>query len=233
MTQDDFSGTDSLISYSTISGNSANGVIGGVSITSYQEGVDIEESTISGNSAAASVGGLYIAASRISIANSTIAFNTAANSAYGSAGLTVDGIRPTGNSFTLDSTIIAGNTVGIANAPFDFTVSMTSNSVPLTGARNLIYATDADIPADTLVGKCPLLARLANNGGPTQTHALMGHSPAIDNGSNPNGDAYDQRGGPFVRMSGPPGLPYPSADIGAYDVDQADEIFNVGFEGCS
>src|SRR5262245_61853071 len=41
----------------------------------------------------------------------------------------------------------------------------------------------------------PLLGPLQNNGGPTQTHALLSRSPAIDTG-NPNGcrDQFDQFG---------------------------------------
>ena len=67
-----------------------------------------------------------------------------------------------------------------------------------------------------------------DNGGPTQTHALLSHSPAIDAGSSKAGLAYDQRGqGPpaYVRVSGA------ATDIGAYEVQQGDIIFNSGFEG--
>src|SRR5690606_708942 len=57
----------------------------------------------------------------------------------------------------------------------------------------------------------PMLGPLAFNGGPTQTHALLAGSPAIDKGSNPAALTTDQRGAPFVRVSGP------QADIGAYE----------------
>src|SRR5262249_34056431 len=40
----------------------------------------------------------------------------------------------------------------------------------------------------------PLLDPLADNGGPTQTHALRPGSPAIDHGSNPLNLPTDQRG---------------------------------------
>ncbi len=62
----------------------------------------------------------------------------------------------------------------------------------------------------------PLLGPLANNGGPTQTHALLAGSPAIDAGnpatpgSGGNAcEATDQRG--YAR---PAGL---ACDIGAYE----------------
>lgn len=50
----------------------------------------------------------------------------------------------------------------------------------------------------------PLLAPLADNGGPTQTHALLPGSPAV-NGGEPFAAAppnFDQRGSPFPRVAG-------------------------------
>ena len=87
---------------------------------------------------------------------------------------------------------------------------------------------------------CPRLGPLPDNGGFNQTHALLSGSPAIDHGDNvlidPNTMApygYDQRGralanGEFdyVRVSGS------SADVGAYEVQKNDIVFNAGFEGC-
>jgi hypothetical protein len=40
----------------------------------------------------------------------------------------------------------------------------------------------------------PMLAPLANNGGPTRTHALLAGSPAIDQGDNNGAPTTDQRG---------------------------------------
>src|SRR5262249_56717111 len=53
---------------------------------------------------------------------------------------------------------------------------------------------------------------LADNGGPTQTHALLPGSPAIDTGSNPASLTTDQRGGIFVRSFGA------APDMGAFEV---------------
>lgn len=47
-----------------------------------------------------------------------------------------------------------------------------------------------------------MLGPLADNGGPTQTHALLPGSPAIDIGFNIGGEEFDQRGEPFSRVSG-------------------------------
>ena len=55
----------------------------------------------------------------------------------------------------------------------------------------------------------PLLAPLADNGGPTPTHALLPGSPAINQGSST--ESNDQRGAPFVRNFGG------GVDIGAYE----------------
>jgi len=68
---------------------------------------------------------------------------------------------------------------------------------------------------NNILGQDPVLGPLANNGGPTLTHALLAGSPAIDKGSNPNALAFDQRGTPFVRTSGA------QTDIGAFEVQGA------------
>ena len=68
----------------------------------------------------------------------------------------------------------------------------------------------------------PLLGPLANNGGPTSTHALLGGSPAIDAG-NPSdvGGAFscfpfDQRGMP--RPADGDGNEVPICDMGAFEL---------------
>src|SRR5262249_55943785 len=60
-------------------------------------------------------------------------------------------------------------------------------------------------------GVNPMLGPLQNNGGPTQTMALLPGSPAIDHGSNPAGLTTDQRGTGFRRaING-------HIDIGAFE----------------
>ena len=62
------------------------------------------------------------------------------------------------------------------------------------------------------------LGPLADNGGPTKTHALLPGSVAIDAGPDPSvlptfpGGEYDQRGEPYARVSGG------KVDVGAYEV---------------
>jgi hypothetical protein len=69
-----------------------------------------------------------------------------------------------------------------------------------------------------------MLLPLADNGGPTRTHALRAGSPAEDAGNNASGDPSDQRGTGFPRVIGP------SADIGAFEGVDADAIFFDGFD---
>jgi hypothetical protein len=66
--------------------------------------------------------------------------------------------------------------------------------------------------ANNLAGVDPLLGPLANNGGPTKTHALLPGSPAINHGANPAGLTFDQRGSPFLRAFGG------GVDIGAFEL---------------
>ncbi len=103
-------------------------------------------------------------------------------------------------------------------------------------ANNLIRATASTVTgltADTIFNACPHLGTLRKNGGLTATHALLSHSAAIDAGNNSFAEDFDQRGSvttsgvmDYQRLSGG------AADIGAYEVQQSDIIFNTDFEGC-
>jgi hypothetical protein len=87
-------------------------------------------------------------------------------------------------------------------------------------------AANVPLPPDTLRVD-PLLAPLADNGGPTLTHALLPGSPAIDAGGNDYDFTYDQRGFGYARRSGV------RPDIGAFEVQQPsapDSIFRDGFD---
>ena len=121
----------------------------------------------------------------------------------------------------LESTIVAGNTIG-DNADDIFAPGGT-----VEGSHDLIGVAPAmTLPADTIGGD-PQLLPLADNGGPTMTHALAAGSPAIDAGSNPLALSFDQRGEGFVRVFGS------AADIGAFEVqpnEPTDRIFANGFD---
>ncbi|HKE47858.1 MAG TPA: choice-of-anchor Q domain-containing protein [Rhodanobacteraceae bacterium] len=169
----------------------------------------IVNSTIAGNRSVATVGGLNLIVAA-TISNSTIANNVAFN---GFAGILMSG--PT---LDLESTIIAGN-IGF-NVPDDLDVF---GSPVITGASNLVVASSAPLPPDTL-GDDPLLGTIGDYGGLTWTIPLLDGSPAIDHGNNIAQLATDQRGSGFARDVG--GGP----DIGAFEVQGSDVIFRNGFD---
>src|SRR5436190_1308654 len=115
------------------------------------------------------------------------------------AGLAING------NVRIDSSIISGNTCN--GAPSDLGEdSNTGTSIP--GANNLIGHSDIQVPPDTIFANDPRLGALANNGGATQTHAVLADSPALDAGNNASGFQSDQRGNGFPRVKGA------AADIG-------------------
>lgn len=192
---------------STLSGNQAEH-IGGGSFGELSENGDvvISDSTISGNTSMHTPAGIEIDGSskRVSVVNTTIAFNTAAE-----LFLPLDdggGITQSG-TVRYNSSIIARNTVGGRS---DDIYGRPYSAARMTGANNLIEATNLVVPTDT-IRTDPLLAPLADNGGRTLTHALRDGSPAIDHGNNIAGFLYDQRGVVYPRVKGA------RADIGAFE----------------
>lgn len=222
------------ITGSTIDGNSADGEGGGIYKAIYsvygEPGapnpptvLDVVDSTLSGNSAARGGG---IATSRpLTLSNSTVALNTAAD---GGAGVqfVLAGIEDSGGTLAVDSSIIATNTAG-DGATFAADLDA-DDTLVISGANNLVIVAGSalTLPADTLLSD-PMLLPLALNGGATRTHALLANSPAIDAGNNAAALEFDQRGEGFARVSGT------AADIGAFELQQADSdvIFVDGFDG--
>jgi predicted outer membrane repeat protein len=110
-------------------------------------------------------------------------------------------------------TIIAGNAgedVGVYNT----TGTMTSDHSVLGTVDSGVTVTDAGGTQSNVTD--PGLGPLADNGGPTQTQALLAGSPAIDKGPVPEptfpGSDFDQRGTGFDRVIN--GV----VDVGAYEV---------------
>lgn len=187
---------------STISGNTARRTtaIGGGIITGNGTTATIVNSTVSGNTANGEAGGISNAGGTLTIVSSTITDNHAPV-AGGLAGVA-----------TLTNTILAGNT------PTDCWVSpLTDGGSNLvgTGCNGLIDGKNGTMAGTPEAPLDPLLGPLADNGGPTWTHALLPGSPAIGTGRGEVcADAAtvagrDQRG--ETRPAGP------YCDIGAYD----------------
>ena len=117
-----------------------------------------------------------------------------------------------------ESTIIANNP-GI----IDTACSGDPDICAVGGSNNLIRRPGMAFPPDTIVGRDPKLAPLANYGGtvtgaaghgttgPLKTHILYSNSPALDAGINLEGFPFDERGTGFPRTLGP------GTDIGAVE----------------
>jgi len=219
------------ITYSTISGNTAHAHVGGIFVGGAAAATTIQNSTISGNTATKGpIGGLFAAGAALEIRNSTIAFNTAGAGNFGGGNAYAPGVALASGSAYLLSTLIANNSYGPTAIQNDVTLHNTT----ALGSNNLVRTSTAALPGDTLKNMCPLLGPLRLNGrGPT-THALLSHSPAIDKGL-PAGLREDERGVLADVFLVP--LPYPRksgtfADIGAFEVQQTDTVFDSGFDGC-
>ncbi len=171
----------------------------------------ITNSTISGNIAGDDGGGIFNASGLTQILNATITKNYAV---FGRG----SGVASSADTFTLtevSSSIISGNTnnsdVDLVNG---YVVnSFSSDGYNLIGGGNALSAFN---PSDQINVYDPGLLPLANNGGPTQTHALLGSSPAVDRGMNPWGLTNDQRGAPFLRQD----IGFP-VDVGAVEWQSA------------
>lgn len=185
---------------STISGNHADTNGGGFTAGNLV----LVNSTVSGNDSGAYAGGGSVFGGYDGLINSTITDN--------SAGTAVGGmwaIDPT--VINLNSTVAFGNTESspsVYGADLGGYSGVTVN--PAFG-NNLVGSSALVLPAGTLTTD-PLLGPLANNGGPTLTHALGAGSPAIDTGNNGASLTTDQRGVGFARVVGA------AADIGAFEV---------------
>jgi hypothetical protein len=181
----------------------------------------IKNSTISGNSAPTG-GGVFGYYSNTIISNCTISGNSA--SSVG-GGITIE--DPKGTS--LGHSLIAGNSAPTGSEIYGVGISADFNLIgdsSKTTAQALSGVTPGatDILA-TSNGTNPtalaaILSPLANNGGPTKTHALVAGSPAIEAGD-PNVASppdFDQRGAPFGRVSGG------QIDIGAFELQSIGTI---------
>jgi hypothetical protein len=153
--------------------------------------LSLTDCTLSGNSAE-SGGGVYNSGS-----SNLIACTVSGNSG--------GGLVNTSGAMSLTDTIVAGNTnsSGASDIGGRPLVTGGNNLIGTGGSGGLVNGVDGNI-----VGVAnPLLAPLGNNGGPTQTMALLDGSPAIGGGIAVTGVTADQRGEP---------LDFPNPDIGAF-----------------
>jgi hypothetical protein len=189
---------------STFSGNS--GTLEGGGVLNDRNGyITLTNTTFSGNSAASGAGICEVGNSAAgSVANCTLSGNTASSTG---GGLTDQ--NPYG-SMAVGNTIIAGNS---APTSPDFSGTINSQGHNLIGDGT---GASGFAPTD-LVGTAanpinPQVGPLQDNGGPTQSMALLSSSQAIDAGDNSlNSQPYDQRGPGYPRVING------TVDIGAFE----------------
>jgi hypothetical protein len=188
------------INSSTLSENSA--VTGGAIFN--QDLTSINNSTLSGNSAYGG-GGIFNKGSLTSISNSTLS----GNSAHAGGGGGILNYNSSGYKVTLENSIVADSPNG-----GNCTGTMSSNGYNLSSDGTCNFSSRGD-----LNNHDPMLGPLQNNGGPTQTMALLPGSPAID-GGNPSG-CTDGQGN--LLKTDQRGMPRPDkedsvgCDMGAYE----------------
>src|SRR6266550_2360517 len=210
-----------IITNSTISGNTCSSSsfdpLFPAAATAFGGGVDnsgsmtVTNCTISGNSAVAvgissgdtGYGGGLSNGGDLQITSSTIAFNSASGDIGVGGG--INGFEPT----TTDSSIIALNSA-TTGGPDYFTnggeLQSTGYNIIGNNADAVINSRPTDQIGTPAAPIDPVLGPLADNGGPTLTHALGPGSPAINRGD-PAAPPRDQRG--YRRV----GVP----DVGAFE----------------
>jgi len=253
----DAKGAELHLAQVEISGNQANNGGGGVSMF-YSNGV-ISDSSIVANSAVIRGGGVYFSGENVllRIEQSTISGNSAVN--IGAGGIAVIGVGNVASQARLEvmsSTIAKNSGRGI------YIASSNSTSTTTTTLRNTLLSenTGGNLVLDAFSGPAsmeslgynlsntpePLLIQpsdrvnanaalhpLADNGGPTRTHALQFGSDAIDAGIF-TGRLLDARG--QRRPNDLDGIANAAGsngnDIGAVEVSapQLKPIFANGFE---
>ncbi|MCA9955291.1 MAG: family 16 glycosylhydrolase, partial [Anaerolineales bacterium] len=181
-----FFNTTTNIVRSTISGNVSNDVGGGVRALGD---VEIVNSTISGNTATGWHGGaIFLTDGDLTITNATIVGNIAPDWAPSTifVGQYDPSFVPT---FTLTNSIIAGNQ-WYACEPF-----ASGNPVNVvSGGYNVVQDDSCNPAASDIITTDAGVDVLADNGGPTLTHALLAGSVAIDAADTAVCPATDQRG---------------------------------------
>jgi hypothetical protein len=192
----------SIVVDSAIHGNTAS--LGGGLANMQWANLLVENSTVSGNDG----GGLFNDFLAVAgLDGCTVADNSGIDTEH-------SGVM-NWDSVSLHSTVLAGN------MPFNCANRVTSYGYNLEDGTGC----GLDGPGD-LSDTDPMLGPLADNGGPTLTHALPAGSPAIDHGDPAAFFAVDQRGmdrpadGDFDGVS--------VADVGS--VEFVDPIFADGFE---
>lgn len=207
---------NTLIERSTFARNFAARWGGAALIT----GGTVINCTFSGNSTNEVRGGLYAQGSG-TILNSTFSGNRADADGAGLATGNMGGGLWASTSWVLHNNIIAGNYCGSASLPDDLVGGAPSSTNNLVGAKvtstQLANGVNGNIVGTLANPINPRLGDLDSNGGPTQTHALLPDSPALDAGNDSVVTyATDQRGAARI-ADGPDPDGIAHVDMGAFE----------------
>lgn len=221
---------------STLSNNSAGGRGGGVANSGT---ASITGSTFLDNIAFQG-GGISNEGNAVIIVNSTLSNNSSTLHGGGLFSVSFSGAKVSNSTFFGNSSSSGGGifTASLASVLVKSSIMANSSGDNCAGGGifgfGINHATDTSCPGFTLVTPGQLaLGPLASNGGPTQTHALLAGSVAIDAATDctdvdGNSVSEDQRGTP--RPLDGDGTDGASCDLGAYELWSVDTIFIDGFE---
>jgi PKD repeat protein len=192
---------------STLTGNQAanGGAVGGGGGTTV-----LRNSTLSGNVATGNGGGVRSTGGSILLANATVTANTAQTGNGG--GLS----RLTAGAITVRNTIVAGNDDLTATVRPDCAGAIASEGHNLIGStEGCAFASSTGDQAGTAGAPIdPLIGALADNGGPTETHALQPGSPATGAGD----PGAPGSGGTACEERDQRGVARVDCDVGAYEL---------------
>ena len=190
----------------TLSNNQAT--LGGA-IQSFGS-LTINNSTISGNNASAGTGGI-INVGTLNLNNATITDNHTTLVTSGRAGGVANNQGAQPLALNIKNTIIAGNTAPVGGSPDCTGEPFNSQGYNIIG--DMSGCTLGGVGAGNQTAD-PLLGPLADNGGATETHALLDGSPAI-NAGNP---ATPGSGADACLANDQRGESRLVCDVGAYEV---------------
>ena len=203
-------GSTVILNSCTVSGNTADSMGGGI-FAAGTTSVTLNNSTVSGNTCISGGGiGAGGAGATVILNNSTVSGNSSTGIVFGGGGICV---IENGASVTLRSSIVsnnnavAGNEVYTANSGTVIAASYNvfghsgETDAQAYGTNGVSFAPGStDVNATSNGTNTPIASilntSLAANGGPTQTHALVAGSPAVDLGAAacPDNLLVDQRG---------------------------------------
>jgi len=227
------------VNNSTFSGNKAD-LGGGGGIVNLGGTVKVNNSTFSGNSATDSGGGIFNNGT-LTVNNSTFSGNSATNwggGIFNNGTLTVNNSTFSGNkasnngggifnnlgTVTLKNSILANSTTG-GDCRLGGSGTATGNNNLIEDAANACGLSNG--VNNNIIGVDPLLGALANNGGGTQTLALLAGSLAINAGDSTTCMPTDQRGYARVGVCDMGAFEY-GAEPGYSSSPSAGSTINVG-----